>query len=246
MSRLALLNAVAIPAAGTYTTTPITGIGDVGDITLYANFDWTSGGTSVDAYVQTTIDGTNWIDIANFHFTGADAAKVLSVSASGDLAANPTLTDGSLAADTVLSGLIGDQLRVKYIVVGTYAASTLSLYAETRTDSGGGGGSVSITGTVPVKAQSGALTNRSGTITSGGVAQNAAAALATRVYLFLLNPATETEILWFSTVATAVAASPSIPLYPGQSFEMNGTFCSSGALSVIAATTGHVFISREG
>lgn len=99
---------------------------------------------------------------------------------------------------------------------------------------------------VPVKANPGSLTNRSGTITSGGTAQNAAAALSTRVYFFLLNPATETEILWFSTVATAVAASPSIPLYPGQSFEFNGTFCPSGAVSVIAATTGHVWIGREG
>jgi hypothetical protein len=99
---------------------------------------------------------------------------------------------------------------------------------------------------LPVKANPGSLTNRSGTIATGGTAQNAAAALSTRVYLFLLNPVTETEVLWFSTVAAAVAASPSIPLYPGQSFEFNGTFCPSGAISVIAATTGHVFIAREG
>lgn len=145
MAKKTLLNAVAIPAAGTVTTTPVGSFADVGDLELYASFVYGSGGTSVDAYVQTTLDGTNWFDIAEFHFTTASAKKALSVSSSGDLTTNPTLTDGALAADTVLSGLIGEQLRIKQVVVGTYVASTLSITAETRTAPGGGGGTVAAT-----------------------------------------------------------------------------------------------------
>ena len=47
------------------------------------------------------------------------------------LAAAYVPTDGTLTDDTVKDGLLGDQLRVKLIVVGTYAASSLAIYAET-------------------------------------------------------------------------------------------------------------------
>lgn len=93
---------------------------------------------------------------------------------------------------------------------------------------------------------SGALTDRSGTITLGGTAQNAAAALLTRKYLYIENPITATERLWFSTVAAAVQDSPSISLEPGQSYENPAHFCPTGAVSVIAATTAHKFTIREG
>ena len=87
------------------------------------------------------------------------------------------------------------------------------------------------------------VTNKSGTITSGGTAQTAAAAKQ-RVYLFIQNPSTETESLFFSTDTTAVAASPSVELQPGQS----ATFLFAvpeTAISVIAATTGHKFTVKE-
>jgi hypothetical protein len=99
-------------------------------------------------------------------------------------------------------------------------------------------------GSIPVTPTSGALTDRSGTLTTGGTAQNAAAALATRKYLFVQNPSTAPGTLWFSTVTTAVQDSPSIELVPGASFE-SGLFCPTGAVSVIAATTGHKWTARE-
>lgn len=88
------------------------------------------------------------------------------------------------------------------------------------------------------------FTNKSGTITVGGTAQSAAAARKGRSYFFLQNPSTETESLWFSLDATAVAASPSIELQPGQSYE-SGAVVPIGAVSVIAATTGHKFTAKE-
>lgn len=100
-------------------------------------------------------------------------------------------------------------------------------------------------GSVPVTPTSGALTDRSGTITTGGTAQTAAAANTARKHLFIQNPSTAPGSLWFSTTGTAVQASPSIELVPGASYE-TGTFVPTGVVSVIAATTGHAFTAREG
>lgn len=91
---------------------------------------------------------------------------------------------------------------------------------------------------------SGALTDISGTLTAGGTAQSASTA-KTRKYLYIENPKTATERLWFSTVTTAVAASPSIPLDPGEWFCFEGSFVPNTAVSVIAATTGHAWTGRE-
>jgi hypothetical protein len=91
----------------------------------------------------------------------------------------------------------------------------------------------------------GALTNRSGTITTGNTAQQVMAANSSRKYAYLLNPDTATERLWFSFDATAVAASPSLYLDPGDFYE-SGMFCPTGALSVIAATTAHPYTAKEG
>lgn len=103
---------------------------------------------------------------------------------------------------------------------------------------------VEFTGTVDVVA-SGALTNRSGTITLGGTAQNAMASNASRKYLYLENPETATEDLWFRFTGTAAAASPSKVLHPGDIYEVNA-FVPTQALSVFAATTAHAFTAEEG
>lgn len=100
-------------------------------------------------------------------------------------------------------------------------------------------------GSVPITPTGGALTDRSGTITAGGTAQAAAAANTARKHLFIQNPSTAPGSLWFSTTDTAVQASPSIELLPGAS-AVTGSFVPTGAVSVIAATTGHAFTMREG
>ena len=133
MARLTLLNTFAIPAAGTVTSTPIEGLGDAHDLLIQAKFDHGSGGTTVKAYVQTSLDdGVSWIDIASFAFTTADAVKISSVDTATALTAATVPTDGTLTDDTVKNGIIGDALRVKTITTGTYAASTLSVFVEAK------------------------------------------------------------------------------------------------------------------
>lgn len=100
-----------------------------------------------------------------------------------------------------------------------------------------------ITNAVPVKASTGTITNRSGTITSGGTAQTIMAANSTRLYLFIQN--TSDTIMWCNFTTTAVATQPSFSLIPGASFVMEGTAVSTEAVSCIGATTGKIFTAKE-
>lgn len=94
-------------------------------VVLQATFAYGSGGTSVDAWVQTTFDGgATWIDVANFHFTTASARFLFNLSALTPITTEYTPTDGTLTANTCKDGVIGDAWRVKYTSTGTYAGNT--------------------------------------------------------------------------------------------------------------------------
>jgi hypothetical protein len=95
-------------------------------LAVQANFTYVaSSATTVDAYVQTSLDGgATWIDIIEFHFTTASARKVANVNAGTSVTSEATPTDGSLGAGDVVDGILGDQLRVKWVSVGTYGAGT--------------------------------------------------------------------------------------------------------------------------
>jgi len=107
------------------------------DLSIQANFAYGSGGTTVDVWIQTSLDGqATATDIANFHFTTSGARKgahvstyqpvgsPLSSATAPDAQTPITLTDGSLGANTVLDGIMGPYLRVKYQSTGTYAGGT--------------------------------------------------------------------------------------------------------------------------
>lgn len=102
------------------------------DLLVQANFAAGSGGTSADAYVQTTVDGgLTWTDIANFHFTTTSARRLYNLSSLTPDTTIATPGDGALTANTAVDGLIGSQLRVKYTTVGTYVGATLDIDVTT-------------------------------------------------------------------------------------------------------------------
>ena len=96
--------------------------------------------------------------------------------------------------------------------------------------------------TMPVP-QRGQSTSRSGTITTGGTAQQLAAANATRSYLLIQNQSSGN--LWIDFGTTAVAGQPSILIGPSGSYESPPNFCETGAVSVIGATTGQAWAAKE-
>ncbi len=93
----------------------------------------------------------------------------------------------------------------------------------------------------------GTLTDRSGTVATGGVSQTLAVANANRNYLLIENPTNATEPLYINfTNAAAVGGSSSISLAPGGSFTMIApAFVSTELVTVTATTTGHAFTSKE-
>lgn len=78
-------------------------------------------------------------------------------------------------------------------------------------------------------------TNVGGTITLGGTAQTIAVANAARQGGYIYNPKTATESLFVSESGTATANSPEIT--PGGMFQIMAT----NAISLLGATTGHIF-----
>ena len=88
------------------------------------------------------------------------------------------------------------------------------------------------------------VTDRSGTISSGGVAQTLANANTSRKYLIIQNLSAENLYINFTT--TAVQGQPSLLLLPNGSFVMEGSFVSTEAVSIIGATTGSAFAAKEG
>jgi hypothetical protein len=84
-----------------------------------------SGGTTLDAWVQTSIDGgETWIDVCNFRWTTAGNRRLYNLSADTPITTVHTATDGTLAANTAKDGVIGRQWRVKYTSTGDYADDT--------------------------------------------------------------------------------------------------------------------------
>jgi hypothetical protein len=95
------------------------------NLTVQANFGYGSGGTSVDVYLQTSLDGgTTWTDIANFHFTTSAARSIYNLSAATPNTTAVAASDGSLTANSAVDGVLGTRFRCKYTTVGTYAGAT--------------------------------------------------------------------------------------------------------------------------
>lgn len=123
--RINLLDLTITTALPATATTPIKQFSGSEYLAVEAIFTYGSGGTSAKAYVQTTLDGgVTWIDIMSFAFAGVTASKVSAVVYTTALAPAITPTDGTLADNTILSGLLGSQIRVKYVTTGTYAGGT--------------------------------------------------------------------------------------------------------------------------
>lgn len=121
-NQVTLVN-VTIPAAGTYVTDGYYVGKEAKYLAAQANFTRSAGGTTLKAYVQTSFDDDNWCDIMCFAFTTTTARKVQAITLSTALAANITPTDAALADNTILSGLLGHKIRVKYVVVGSYTGT---------------------------------------------------------------------------------------------------------------------------
>jgi hypothetical protein len=102
-------------------------------LVLQNTFVRAAGGTTIDVWVQSSIDDTNWVDMVCFKDTTASARKVASVSADNVMAglAPVVALDGILGDNLILDGWIGTKLRVKVTTTGTYSgASSLNVHCK--------------------------------------------------------------------------------------------------------------------
>ena len=124
-----VLDALAITTAVTNATSGVVGSGSgaPGGLLIDIDFVYGSGGTSGKVWLQTSLDGSAWVDIANMTFTTASKRRLMNLSADTVVSTPYVATDGTLADDTVKDGIIGAVYRTKLTTIGTYAATTLSV-----------------------------------------------------------------------------------------------------------------------
>ncbi|RWP31816.1 hypothetical protein [Mesorhizobium sp.] len=120
------LGDLAITAAGTQVGEWVTELDGMLAALAQLRLAYGSGGTTIRAYVQTSLDGgTTAVDIACALFGAASETAVLNFSALTPKLTQVTPTDGALADDTAVDGVLGDRLRLKVVSTGTYAGSTV-------------------------------------------------------------------------------------------------------------------------
>lgn len=99
-------------------------------ISLTAKFVRAAGGTTAKFWIQTSVDGLVWADIANFAFTTSSLNKAAAVTESV-AHTHATILDGTLGDNLILNGYLGNRFRVKYTTTGTYTgASTIEISAD--------------------------------------------------------------------------------------------------------------------
>ena len=169
---------------------------------------------------------------------GLTDAQLRAAAVPVSLASTPGLTDTQLRASAVpvslasTPGLTDTQLRAS---AGPVSAASLPLPSGAATEA-------TLAALVAQKAPS-ALVDRSGSITSGGTAQQLMAANATRRGWYIQN--NSDTVMWVSDVGTAAATQPSLKLLPDAYYEPPAGGVDNGAISIFCATTGKTFTARE-
>lgn len=205
----------AVQASGTKSNAATPGATNLGVLPVIA----TASAPSVAEGVQTALstDLSGGLRVASHPVTNA-----------GTFAVQATLQAGSAGIGKLTAN---DAVDIGDVTVNNAAGSGVYVRPGTAT-------------TWATQAAQGALTDRSGTITTGGSSQTLAASNSARHYLVVQNVAT--EMLWMNFTSAAAADSTSLRLGPGDSFEMGGAFVSTEAVTILGATTGSRFIAKEG
>lgn len=195
---------------------------DPTDYTQLPNGTWIRDADNTGPYVRTAWDTFELLGSASGP-SGGGRRSAVTVPDGADVALGAT-GDSAASSDSGTFSLIALIKRL----LGKLPAS-LGAKAPTASLS-----------TVPA---AGTLTSRSGTITTGGTAQQLAAANANRLGFSVQN--LSTGDLWINTPGTAAASQPSIKLVSGAYFETPAGYGATGAISIFGATTGQAFSARE-
>lgn len=123
----------SVTAAGTQIGNAIEDLEGLESLTIYGKLSAAtpSSGAGVTVYIQSSIGGADWYDVACIAFGDETEARAANVVASA--AAPALLTDAAMADNTVLNGPLGDRLRAIVVTEGTFGAmSLMSLRGHAR------------------------------------------------------------------------------------------------------------------
>lgn len=153
----------------------------------------------------------------------------------------PSDGQGERIDAVVTSGNVANyKLGVGTVTPGSQAASWAG--SATHTADGVVGAS---DGVIVVRSLSAAAVDKSGSLTSGGTAQQLAAANTTRHYLLIQN-IDGSEDMWVSFTGTAAGSTAGSFLIPAKGMlAFDGNYVPTGAVSIVAATTGHKWSALE-
>ncbi len=118
---------IAVPA-GVGVWPSYNNLGAAQHVTVQARFVYGSGGTSAKFYLQSSLDNElTWFDVICFAFTN-QSKRFIAAASLGMEEANPeAIEDGELMNNTARQGVLGDVFRVKYVIVGDYVDSRISM-----------------------------------------------------------------------------------------------------------------------
>lgn len=102
-----------------------------------------------------------------------------------------------------------------------------------------------ISGIVTIVPSIGTLTDRSGSITAGGTAQQICASNSTRKYLLIQNTSSVDMWISFTTTTPTVAGAGCYKIAAGGSYESSAAFVTSQSCYVFCATTSSSYSASE-
>jgi len=96
-------------------------------------FSYGTGGTTCKVYVQTSLDqGVTWVDVICDSVTTTSETLVYNLSGLTPKTTGLAPSDGALADDTCVDGILGDRWRVKLTTTGTYVNTSVSVRLMAR------------------------------------------------------------------------------------------------------------------
>jgi hypothetical protein len=213
----------------------------------------TSGTPTAGSSVRATISGATTARIEVTAHSGSlfNGTILFERSVDGSIFEGTTATEPGGASAPVSSDAFTGVASTRFYTVdvagftgvGARCSAFTSGQLDVRIQPGSGPVHVALPGGAPPIR--GTMTDHSGTIATGGSAQQAVAANPNRNFLLVANPPNATGNLWVNFTTTATQAEPSIGLQPGQGLTLS-KWVSTEAVSVIASDTSHPFVCKDG
>jgi len=85
-----------------------------------------TGGSTITALVQSTLDGEKWFDVGCFTFTTTPLARTLNLRNDVGITTPATLGTDAMSSDGGINGPIGDSIRFKVKSTGTYSNTSIN------------------------------------------------------------------------------------------------------------------------